>query len=425
MVTTIAANVSHPPKPRHHSASTWRPLLQYCLQPQKSATTLTQIQQLSQHPDLDWQNMVSYAQSQGVLLLLHEGLKQAQVTTIPRSIDQELQIIRRKIALKNIGQLQELARIIPIFQQHSIPVLTFKGPSLALTAYKNIGLRQFGDLDLLVQPKDFLRSLDLLIQVGGYQPDRQLVYLNPKREAKFLMDDHEASVSRHNANVDLHKSMLPGYFLVSDFKFKQLYAQAESIHLSGDCWAKTLNAEDMLIYLCIHGAKEYWRSLKWVCDIATFIHAHPDLNWPHIFHKADRLCGKRMVLIGGLLAHQLLDISLPTCFWSAVQADPASQTTTQYFITQLFNPQQITGFGLTTMRLYARMMQHWPDRLNLLRYLLRPLREAWWAIPPTTRDRDWLPLPQQYMGLYYLLRPVRLAGKLLGMIRARLSPDQI
>jgi hypothetical protein len=395
-----------------NAETTWQQILLFCLQPDKSPEVLAQIRAVTQQPQFNWSDLVSYAHSQGVLLLLHEGLNHAGAA-MPQSIAEELQMFRRARSMNNISLLQELARVIQILTQHNIPVLTFKGPTLALTAYQNIGLRQFGDLDILVRSQDFLRSLDLLVDVGGYQRDRQLTYLKPQREAQFLMADHEASLSRRNANIDVHQSMLPGYFLRADFEFESLYAQATSINL-GQGVAKTLSAEDMLLYLCIHGSKECWSSLKWVCDIAMFIHTHPDLDWLSILHKADHLCGKRIVFISLLLANRLLATELPAILWDGIYADRTAQTATDYFITHLFQPHHQSGFSFTVFRLYVWMMEHWHDRLNLVRYLARPLREAVWAIPPTSRDQEWMTLPPQYHKIYYFLRPIRLTSKFFG-----------
>ncbi|MCC5639670.1 nucleotidyltransferase family protein [Nostoc sp. CHAB 5844] len=39
----------------------------------------------------------------------------------------------------------------------------------------------------------------------------------------------------------------------------------------------TLAPEDLLLSLCVHGAKECWGKLKWICDVAELIRTNPAL----------------------------------------------------------------------------------------------------------------------------------------------------
>jgi Uncharacterised nucleotidyltransferase len=41
-----------------------------------------------------------------------------------------------------------LLQVVDLFSREGIPVLPFKGPTLAMAAYRNLALREFVDLDL-------------------------------------------------------------------------------------------------------------------------------------------------------------------------------------------------------------------------------------------------------------------------------------
>ncbi len=62
----------------------------------------------------------------------------------------------------------ELIRIIQLLEKNSIETLAFKGPTLSQMAYRDITLRQYGDLDILVRKKDIYK-LDTLLKEHGYQ----------------------------------------------------------------------------------------------------------------------------------------------------------------------------------------------------------------------------------------------------------------
>ncbi len=49
-----------------------------------------------------------------------------------------------------------------LFEQSSLPMLVFKGPTLAIDAYGDLSLRECGDLDMLIRPDDFPRVKEML-----------------------------------------------------------------------------------------------------------------------------------------------------------------------------------------------------------------------------------------------------------------------
>ncbi len=56
----------------------------------------------------------------------------------------------------------ELIRLLKIFQEAEVPVISFKGPILAQLAYGDISFRIFSDLDLLIKESDLVKVHNLL-----------------------------------------------------------------------------------------------------------------------------------------------------------------------------------------------------------------------------------------------------------------------
>jgi hypothetical protein len=55
---------------------------------------------------------------------------------------------------------------VHLLESYEIPAIAYKGPTLAVSAYGNLSLRQFGDLDILVQDRAYERARQLLIKQG-------------------------------------------------------------------------------------------------------------------------------------------------------------------------------------------------------------------------------------------------------------------
>src|SRR3954470_1778191 len=85
----------------------------------------------------------------------------------------------------------------------------------------------------------------------------------------------------------------------------------------------TLSDEDLMIVLCLNGAKDCWERLDRVCDVARLLAKSADtLNWPGVFAHASQAGVARMLRVGLQLASTLLDAPLPDPVLAFVEKDP-------------------------------------------------------------------------------------------------------
>ena len=114
--------------------------------------------------EIDYQQLIDIASRHGVLPLVYKTLKdlsQGDKGSIQDFLS-ELKPINMSIAQRNMLMSSELIKIMRLLEENHIEALAFKGPALAQTAYGDITLRQFGDLDILIREKDRSRVIDLL-----------------------------------------------------------------------------------------------------------------------------------------------------------------------------------------------------------------------------------------------------------------------
>ena len=57
----------------------------------------------------------------------------------------------------------ELVKVMELLEDNGIKAFTYKGPVLASQAYGNIGLREFGDIDIFIEKENALKVKDLMI----------------------------------------------------------------------------------------------------------------------------------------------------------------------------------------------------------------------------------------------------------------------
>src|SRR5262249_41515449 len=150
--------------------------------------------------------------------------------------------------------------------------------------------------------RDVRRAKDLIVS-HGYRPrtplteGQETVRLRSRNAKDIAFVDSQGLVK-----VELHWGIAGTALFPLDTQ--QLWKRLERYTLGG---ATTLHLgpEDMLLMLCVHGSKHFFRRLEWVCDIAELLAAHPSLHWDEVIARAERLKAKRMLFFGLTLAAEL------------------------------------------------------------------------------------------------------------------------
>jgi hypothetical protein len=200
---------------------------------------------------------------------------------------------------------KRLLRILDIFEAEGIAAIPFKVPALADQVYGDIGLRTYVDLDILVHKEDVLRAKAVLLK-EGYRPE---VLLNPRQEELFLRSEceynfnHEARIVR----VEVHWRINPSCYCIN-FDAIDIWQHLGTLALQSKA-VPALSPEDLLIFLCIHGARHNWAELKQICDLAGHIEIHEDLlDWKGLMDYARGQHIERILLLGLLLGNRLMEI---------------------------------------------------------------------------------------------------------------------
>jgi hypothetical protein len=354
---------------------------------------------------LDWDRFIKTANWHGVTPLVYRALSQTVPQSIPKAPFQKLLSFYIANAARNQMHAQALLKLLDIFQTLSIPVLCFKGPLLAQTLYGDLNLRYFADLDLLVRPEDTARARQALMQ-QNYVPKR----LDDSRFADSYLRSQcwDDTFTRTDGaiTIDLHNTLTPPYFPVH-FDLVQISQRLQPIPFQN----KTLYSfcdEDLLLYLCVHGCKELWRRLIWVCDIAELVRSRPQLRWDWILERAQQSGIERIVLLSLVLAQQLHNLVLPDIIQQRLQKHPPLDALLNEFQTRLFSDidslskQSEAGFWVFHHPLHLKMRERWQDKLPQYWATLKFL------ILPNEEDQRFFPLPNLLFPFYFAIRPLRL-----------------
>lgn len=365
---------------------------------------------------IDWPLVLRLAHRHGLRPLLHRHLGALDAGRVPRAVIVELWGEAASIAQRNAVLARELGRIARLLESHGIRVVPYKGPTLALAAYADLSMREFGDLDLLLAREDVPRARDLLCDCG-YVPEYPLA---PGIEAALLesrLQYHLVVRSRAQGHpVELHWKTDP------DFPVERLDDAAwwdgmGHVTVQGEA-LRTLAPEELLLVLCLHGAKHRWESLGWLVDVAELLRRGGALDWDRIARRARELDCPRRAGLGLHLANALLDAPLPSGAESLAGAR-GIEALGQRLLRGLFDDAMQASHPLADLRSNLVLF----DRAGQgIRHAARVA-----ASPSLVEWTRW-PLPTALFFLYPPMRLGRLAGKHLRrcttavLRRAKLHP---
>ncbi len=301
--------------------------------------------------ELDWEYLLRLANYHGVRPLVHRTLVTAFPEALPQDIRAGLDRQAHATSALNRFLTKELGRLMRLFEANDLCAIALKGPVVAQWAYGDLGLRPFIDLDILIRKEDLVR-LQALLAEEGYKPFEQVTRRRGLNRKLYLWQGRQLPMQRGGGtfNLDVHIGIMPLlYYYAPDFD--TLWRRTRMITIDGEK-IPSLDAPDLLQMLCYHGEKNRWETLKYVCDVAEFVGANPELDWEEVMARARVTHGERILLLGLSLAHHFLDATLPVHVSDAIRADRYVGRLTDFFADRL--PRQI-DLGITPLKERVRL----------------------------------------------------------------------
>ncbi len=348
--------------------------------------------------EIDWPYLSRMAERHGLIPLLYWNLKATSPELVPFSIMERIHAQFLTNARRNFLLTGELLKILNLLKANGILAIPFKGPVLASSLYGNLALRTFSDLDILVVKKDIIKAKDVLLS-SGLQWGSQL---SSAQKANYKEDYGCLTFTDKSGRVwiELDRGLSPRE-LPWPFDLEHFARRLTQISLEGKM-VPAFSPEDLLLILCLHGAKHCWTRLNWVCDLAELIRVYPGLDWGKVLEEAATQGCSRTLLLGLLLAHNLLETDLPEEVLNKIQAEPVVQSLGrsigQWLLTDADAPSGAWALSLFYLRLSENFKQRAVFSLRMV-------------FTPTVEDLQDLPLPAPFSFLYYFTHPLRLLGK--------------
>jgi hypothetical protein len=357
--------------------------------------------------NLDWNYIFSVATHGGLMPLLSANLTQNFSGHLNPAVRDRLIQFRSSLTRKNLFLTLKLIEVVNELKKAGIPVLPFKGTTLAVQAYDSLALRQYCDLDLLVQPKHFDRATAHLSMMG-YIPTsqanwirRKVLFFTHKKDIVFVSEDSVVQIELHWKLSGSHFSM--------PLEISQLWRGLERLDLGGTEVA-CMPFRDLFVYLCLHGSRHEWERFAWICDLHQLIKKHGEsdtvVDWIEIRnharkHGCERVLELGLYLVGSFFGTRPNYPDYENVEKNAAFAEIAEQVRERVF-SQKIRPSLKRDKYIYLLSLQEKRWHRIKLYIVYLTYYLRLL------FTPNTLDRTIFPLPAFFHPLYFILRPVRL-----------------
>jgi hypothetical protein len=351
---------------------TWTPeiaLLLDATAPYPDENTVSRIHRQIEH-GLDWSELLRVAIPHGVLPLLSRNLSTLAASVVPPITLAQLQLHARQVAKRNRQQSVELVKILSALAREGIRMLPFKGPALAITAYRDIGARESHDLDLWVDPSQVARAYEWFRE-SGYHPVKHVVGV--AQEVSNFADGHgEFFNPDRQVLIEIRSQLEPSEDSDFDPAFEPVWNRRGNATLD-QLQIPVFGIEDLILGLAVHGSKHRWRRLNWVVDVAAMISAHPGIDWEGMLLRAREWHCRRRLLTAVTLASAFYGVVLPPLYIRAAR-DFAVRSAVSHIRSAVFRPQLRTFSSVGRSMLYSlqsrdsmserlRCARHWLDRI--------------------------------------------------------------
>jgi len=352
---------------------------------------------------LDWSEVLRLAEQHGVLPLAARNLIE-HAHGLPPEVERSLQSAYEANLRRSLWFSAELARILQQFERRQVRALPYKGPVLAQSAYGDLGLRSYSDLDFLIAPADFVRAKQALGEIG-YRPSTDLT---APVERFFLWTGYERSFdSAAGKNlVELQWALLPHFYGV-DVRVEDLLARAKKTVVGG-CEVPCLSLEDSVLVLCLHAAKHLWTRLIWLTDIAETLRSQSQtqtVDYPLVLARARALGITRILGVSFWLVKNVLHADLPEPAEEMIAADSRVPVLGSEFAERLARG---AAYGFESTEYFRLILKLRERRGDRWRYLWRLV----WT--PGVGEIEAVRLPEALFPLYGIVRVGRLMRKLVG-----------
>jgi len=372
-------------------------LLLLCARTKLSDAERTVLRQLIEQ-GVDWDAVLVAAKSNFVQVLVRRHVLDAAADRVPAGVLVELDRLRTFSTMRamEVVRIQHML-VKEILDPGAIRHVFVKGASLSQRYYGDVFLRQYRDIDVLVEARS-LATIGYALQSRGY------VVTNPEWDG-FGVQDLAAFCrftcalemrSPTGVLIEIHRTLDNTGCVFST----RAYLAAAITSSCGDKPIKVLPTAELFVYLCFHHSRHYWSSLHWCADLPA-LGEDPEYAPERVMQLARQAGMEGLVRECLTLRRNLQALGLHGNLPAGEDASRLLADCLQAIETSLAPTDSMDSAAHDDELLEPDFRYPWQKSLGYR------WRFQWARWHPSTNDYNALPLPLRWHWLYYLIKPFR------------------
>jgi hypothetical protein len=377
-------------------------LLMVCARRQLDAAQAARVRAITADPQLDWDTVLQSAGRHKMLPLLAAHLRTTGAQ-LPPGVDARLKRYTLDNAQRVLAVTGELLALLQELQKCGIQAVPYKGTVLALQLYGSLHLRPAGDMDVLVRRADAAAAIHCLAGRGLLPA----VTSPPEAWSFRLRNRYCETLQGTSTQVELHWAFT-NRDIAFPYELDDVAARLGTLRISHQD-VSVFPLEDLLLILCVHGAKHRWERLEWLAGVGEAVRSAQQMDWDALLERASTLGVRRMLLLGLLLSHEIVDAPVPPDVVARGRAEPHVAALAAQVPGILAGPVLEAGaFSGPVDSFRYRLRERFRDRARFLMYR---------ATTPS-RPEEWrfVSIAGRQFPLHAVTRPFQLTGRALARL---------
>ena len=307
--------------------------------------------------------------------------------------------IRLKHSKTSLSYAIHAIRIFQEFKENDVSHIFFKGPLLSLELYNDIGYRNFGDIDVLVEKHDVEKAKNLLEELGFYCIYPKIKLTKKQKEVNYSISHHyQFKHPVQPIHIELHWSITNP---------KSFFGMESHDIISNSISLKVSNYElpyiskiENIVFLAAHGSIHQWYRLFWIKDFSKLLTKVNSDDLEKAFELSKNLNLQNCFIQACLLSNLLYKTEVPDFKNFSIKQNLKKIPLNSISEKDLSKQGLIGKIRFVIYRIKLK-----PD-LNYYFELIYRLR---------THLLDWelIKLPEKLFFMYYILRPFLLLYRFL------------
>jgi putative nucleotidyltransferase-like protein len=267
---------------------------------------------------LDWDLFLGIVARHRVDGLVHHALRLSALQP-PPAVEAGLAAAARGIARQNLLFAAESRRLAQALDAAGLCFLFVKGVTLDMLAYGTLALKRAADIDLAVDPADYLEAA-AVVRACGYRCAVPGEEAGEEELLRAVRLNKHSAWKRDGLYLEMHYQLVDSPRMLSAVSVR---SPRQQVAIAPGLTLPTLADDELFAYLCVHGATHAWARLKWLADVNAFLGHADEAELERLYERSLELGGGRSAGQALLLCADLLGCRLPERLERRLRGDRA------------------------------------------------------------------------------------------------------